>query len=69
MPCWVIHDTLFIIKNEFFLQEESFPFLNLIPTKDLIGIVKSTEIKMKAWLIMIFFQWNEREGGSEGNMK
>ena len=53
MPCWVIHDTLFILKNEFFLQEESFPFLNLIPTKDLIGIVKSTEIKMRAWLIMI----------------
>ena len=48
MPCWVIRDILFILKNEFFSQEESFPFLNLIPTKDLIGIVKSTEIKMRA---------------------
>lgn len=65
MPCWVICDILFILKNEFFSQEESFPFLNLIPTKDLIGIVKSTEIKMRAWLMMIFFQWNERKGGRE----
>lgn len=59
MPCWVIHD-IHIFKNEFFLQEESFPFLNLMPAKDLIGIVKSTEIKMRAWLIMIF-SVNERE--------
>ena len=65
MPYWVIHVILFILKNEFFSQEESFPFLNLIPTEDVIGIVKSTEIKMRAWLMMIFFQWNERKGGGE----